>query len=448
MSQRFQKTYISAQEFVENWDKEIFKLDYLDYFVFLLINHLGNQLETRFFSHRRPESPVSLTFDDTATLAFNIGDSFEFFLQERPEKSQERSSRHDLPGAESLVQRQQRDGGRRQALVSEEILRQKNFRIDLMDNVILDTLIQFYCDELNIEFEEEEREISELADFIHDVICDFIRNDGQAFLARPEEPAVEYFVELLDAEKDYQEPDEIDWSSEDEQWDGEGEFAGDWEMPYEDVSSALQIFSDQLREKQGTDAGLLYGIELFEEYLRSAAGIQNVFDLGEEHFQEFLSVWLIRRLADLEGRRVQPVFRALARLTHWLLQEYDIDLKHPYLRNYERLKTDVPRVVEALVQYFSDYDLLEMMLNRDNDDFEQISGCFEVQQLKTRTRRTMDLVASNIDKRFDDVVLNSRAYFNLKAGDILQATLIKKDQQWICLELQFIYPRTAKPFLD
>ena len=45
----------------------------------------------------------------------------------------------------------------------------------------LDTLIQFYCDELNIEFEEEEREISELADFIHDVICDFIRNDGQAF---------------------------------------------------------------------------------------------------------------------------------------------------------------------------------------------------------------------------------------------------------------------------
>ena len=410
MSQRFQKTFISAQEFVENWDKEIYKFDYLDYFVFLLINHLGNQLENRFFSHQRPDSPIALAFDDIATLAFNIGDSFEYFLQERPDNQLDRRARNESNDDDSVKHRHQKESNRRQVSMTEEILRQKNFRVDLMDNVILDTLIQFYCDELNIEFESEEREISELADFIHDVICDFISNDGHAFLARPEEPAVEYFVELLEAEKEYQEPEEIDWNSDEEQWHGDGEFAGDWEVPYESVSAALQKFIEELpRGGSQHERELAEGINLFEEYLLGTTDIDNIYHLREEHFQEFLSSWLIRRISTMDEQNIPPVFHSLARLVNWLQQEFNIDFKRNYLRFYEGLKTDLPRVVKALNQYFSDFDLLDMLLHRGQGELPEVSGIFEIRDFRNKRNRSLNLVLTSLNKTIDNVFLDSKA---------------------------------------
>ena len=82
MSEKYQRTFISVREFIESWDKEIYELTNLDFFVFLTINHLGNQIEKRFFINERSNSPLSLSFDNIGTLCFNLGDSLEFFFQD------------------------------------------------------------------------------------------------------------------------------------------------------------------------------------------------------------------------------------------------------------------------------------------------------------------------------------------------------------------------------
>ena len=81
MSTRFEKTYISVNEFVSSLEKEIYELTNLDYFTFLLINYLGYQIENEYFNKDNNTPYLLIDPEEIATLAFNIGDSFESFLE-------------------------------------------------------------------------------------------------------------------------------------------------------------------------------------------------------------------------------------------------------------------------------------------------------------------------------------------------------------------------------
>ena len=63
MAEKFEKTYISVNEFIESWEKELYELNYLDYFIFLLINKLGFQIE-----HDEKVHAKLLLIDDTELL--------------------------------------------------------------------------------------------------------------------------------------------------------------------------------------------------------------------------------------------------------------------------------------------------------------------------------------------------------------------------------------------
>ena len=76
MAERFQKTYISVQEFISSWDKEIYELNNLDYFTFLLINNIGYRIEHDFFNQQNKDPNLQIDPEEIGTLSFNIGDSF------------------------------------------------------------------------------------------------------------------------------------------------------------------------------------------------------------------------------------------------------------------------------------------------------------------------------------------------------------------------------------
>lgn len=81
MSERFEKAYISVSEFVSSWEKEIYELNNLDYFTFLLINYLGYKIEHNFFNAEENSPYLCIDPEEIATLSFNIGDCFESFLE-------------------------------------------------------------------------------------------------------------------------------------------------------------------------------------------------------------------------------------------------------------------------------------------------------------------------------------------------------------------------------
>ena len=67
-------------EFIDSWEKEIYELNQLYYFIYLMINKLGFQIEHDFLNVKNKNPYLQIDPDDIGTLAFNIGDSFETFM--------------------------------------------------------------------------------------------------------------------------------------------------------------------------------------------------------------------------------------------------------------------------------------------------------------------------------------------------------------------------------
>ena len=81
MSKDFGKGYISAKEFVNSWEKEVYELTNLDYFIYLLINNIGGLLENDFFADYDQKDHFYLNSEEISALSFNIGDSLQLFLE-------------------------------------------------------------------------------------------------------------------------------------------------------------------------------------------------------------------------------------------------------------------------------------------------------------------------------------------------------------------------------
>ncbi|RMG67403.1 MAG: hypothetical protein D6715_04870 [Calditrichaeota bacterium] len=449
MSERFQKTFISAREFVESWDKEIYELTNLDFFIFLMMNHLGNQLEKHYFVREKQNSPFNLSFESIGTLCFNLGDSFEFFLEENCFGKCPFNCLLDLNG---IVEpgRHEKEEFVRQRLnmirlfASDPLIKEQCLRIDLMNYVILDSLVHFYCEEVGLEVDEEDVEILEMADFVESVMVEFIRNEGQTLLQRPFEPAMDYFEDLLASEEDYESHNS--WS-EGEEWSPE-ESDEIWQEQYESIEQTIDRFvNDYQFHSAKVLPTIATDIEFFKEFLIQYADVHDVYEINEDHFLEFLSYWLVQKFALEDEEQIQHVFRTMARFVNWLKQNYGLDYKQEYFRYYQMVKTEVPRVVRALNVYLKEYDLLQALLLMGKPEPQQISGFFEVRKLHSRVEKTLDLVDVHFFDQKTQVHLDSTAYLDLKPGDILHATLVQRGERWEVLEIQYIFPRAARPFV-
>ena len=451
MAVHFQKTYISAREFVESWDKEIYDLTHLDYFIYLLINQLGNQLDNRFFVQEKIESALYLSFENIGTLCFNIGDSFEYFLEEQRYGNMNPDQIPDFKSGPGFSTKEDElrgaDARRIRALLSDELIKEKSFRVDLMEHVILDTLLQFYYEELNLEFAEEDLELLQMADFVEEVIVDYIRNDGQSFLQRPGDSAIDYFEELLEAEEDYKAPRDSNWSEEeDDAWKPEESPAGEWCPAFEEISRVVQRFIENGQDRK---AGMhATDVMLFQEYLTDYAGVSNLYEISDDNFLEFMAVWLVQRLSQESEKEPRRIYRSLGRFVNWVHQQYNVDYRPVFLKYFENVKQEVPRVLNAMKAYLNEYDLFEILLTRGREDIEQLSGFYEVKKVRSRIQKTIDLEDTRLITRLDGVKLNSSVFSRLRHGDIVQATLMKNGSRWQVLEIHYIYPALAKQFVQ
>ncbi len=449
MSKQFQKRFISARHFLESWDKEVYEVTNLDYFIYLLVNHLGNQLEKRFFIRDRTHSPLYLPFESLASLCFHIGDSFEFFLEDEEDDFLHRAdvaSNQEIHRQENEDEIIRRRVNRLRVLLQRENLTDQRMRYSLSQNVVLDTIIQFYYEEIDIEFDENDMEILELTEFVVENILGFIHSDGKTLLQHPEEPAVEYFEQLLKSDDDYEE--QADWDLPDAELFGQDLEWTAFNPYFEDISQVTQKFVEDRSCNPAEAAGCIAcDIELFEKYLTEYVGIANIYDISKEHLLEFLSVWLVQAFAQEKEPHFSSIFQSMARFVTWLANNYQIDHKRSFLRYYENVKTETPRVLRILKRYIKEYNLFQALLLREDNDSNQVSGFFEIDQLHNRLSKTLDLINLQLFGKVDNVILNSSIVPQLKSGDILQATLIERNNIWEILEIHYIYPKVARPFI-
>jgi hypothetical protein len=450
LSEKFQRTFISVREFIESWDKEIYELTNLDFFIFQTINHLGNQIEKRFFINERSNSLLKLSFDDIGTLCFNLGDSLEFFLQDNCFGNCNLNCPLDLDSAVNLRlldsdENMQRRLAVFKSIALDKIVKEQCMRVHLMNHVILDTLIHFYTEEIEIEVNEEDIEIIEFADFIESVIVDFIRHEGQSLLLQSSESAMDYFEELIESEEELNSYE--NWSDKEETWLG-NDSSEEWQSNFENIEDLFEKFIVDLDGNSLSKRKIIANdIDLFKEFLLEYADVKNAYELSEEHILEFLSYWLVQQYVLVDDSKIQHVFRNMAKFVTWLYNNYGIDYKSSFLSYYKSVKTDVPRVIRALNTYLNEYDLLEALTAQGKSDVEQICGFYEVKNLHSNRYKTFDLVDLHFFDQVKSVNFDSSAYLKLEEGDILQATLVKNHKNWKVLEVQYIFPKAAKPYL-
>lgn len=450
MSEHHQKTYISAQEFIKSWDKELYELNNLDFFIFLMINHLGNQLEKRFFIQHRRELELFLSFDHIGTVCFNVGDSFEYFLEENCLSSCPINCPRDMDGqidscSINLEDRIKRKLELLQSFLVGHLDKEQCFRIDLMNHVILDTLLQFYSEELNIEFEENDCTLLELAEFMENTIIDFIRFEGTDLLNKPFENALEYFEELLTGESDSKYDEE--WQEESQDWQTSPK-ENEWQRGQKPIEEVLIHFlnDEHFNSKMFEDLPS-QDIEYLSKYLKETTKIKTISEFNESYLAEFLSVWLAREFVMSDTQQISHIFRATARFITFLYHHYQINLKREFLKFYDLLKTDLARTIQATNTFISEYKVLDALLDANRNDDNHKTGYFEVVSVKDKLYRILELKNVYEHRENINVKLNSSAIFKLQKGDILHANIVKRSTDWEILEIQYIYPSLALQFI-
>lgn len=450
MPDRSQKLFISAGEFIQSWDKELYELTNLDYFIFRLINEIGNRLEKKYFNLRRKMSKLFLDFEEIGTLCFNLGDSIEFFLKGNCLKDCSIGCLKDLDGQFDFGKTHVDPAIKHRLLILQAFLpgkldKEQILRIDLMNQVIFDTLLQFYYSEFNVELKEDDLDLIELAEFIEDGMIFFIRSEGQTLLMRYAETAIDIFEELLQAETDYEKKES--WYQDSDRPNFEDP-QNEWSQPDISIEQVFsQITLDQ-KFSQNTDNSILFDLLYLERFFTEYLKLTNVNDIQETHLAEFFSVWLVKEFEMNDEKQLDFIFKATARFITHLNQYFNINFKHEFLTYYDSVKTDLPRVVKALNIFIRDYDVLNILLNSEKELQIQQLDYYEIIRTYGKASHLFD--AQNLMKNTEilhQVHMQSPAFTELRKGDIIQASFLNEYHHWKVLDIQYIYPKLAKNFV-
>ncbi len=111
------------------------------------------------------------------------------------------------------------------------------------------------------------------------------------------------------------------------------------------------------------------------------------------------------------------------------------------------LKIDLPRVIQATNTFISEYNVFDTIMSTELNQNDYQIGYYEVVDIHNREERV--LVVKNIFEYDSHLTFkfDSSAFFRLRKGDILHASIIPDTQHWKILEIQYIYPNLARPFI-
>lgn len=178
------------EEFARIWKKDPKDLSQLDYFIFLLINDLDSQLQKGYFAKNPTPENYKLNADQISELAVQLGDGLQFFYEQicfGKGCSLGCPNKLDKPFTKS-------EDNVRLVIINEEFngvaescaSREDCFRHDLMNYVVKDTLIDFYTYFENVETNEDDPVLLNMATFIVGIIIRFTTTQGGKLLSEPD----------------------------------------------------------------------------------------------------------------------------------------------------------------------------------------------------------------------------------------------------------------------
>ena len=443
MPDKSEKTFISIHEFISSWEKEVYELNNLDYFAYQLINFLGNHIEKGFLKKKKLSGYLHIEAEEIGTLAFNIGDSFESFLENNcfgdcslacPTQFNDKVNPNDVENESNHFHVLQ--------FVKTDPINKKQFLLtDILNYVVLDTLFDFYNYEMGLDIDDTDVGLMQFADYITSVMENFIETSGQQYLINPKESAADLFEKMIqDSDMDWE--DMLDSQvDDDENDDNEGWKSG------EDLREKLInefVHQPNLITRDSVATSKVMGFLI--NYLSNYAGIDDIEEITFEDLEEFFTFWLLREAfmeRDLSAENIRDI---LIKFFRWLELAKDINL-NPFLNEIvARHFTGFRKALLLVRSYFDKNSLIEGVLASNDAENKVISGLFYV-----------EAITSNGLFRIQDIYLK-KSYFNVQinlsdaspeelTGMIVDGTIKPTVYGWRLVNLEYIFPEKARPYL-
>jgi len=436
LSEHFEKTYISVSEFLSSWEKEIYELNNLDYFTFLLINYLGFKIEHSFFDKGENSPYLRIDPEEIATLSFNIGDCFESFLENNcfgdctlscptnldekvdPKKTEVERTHlniiHIMNGA---------DISKKQFLLA-----------DILNYVVLDTLFDFYNYEIGLDLDDADIGLMQFADFITVILEKFIESRGQSLLMNPKETASDLFENILDESED-------DWDDVPPSTYEDSEEKEDWKYGNLSVSNIVQEYFILSKKLDKVSERLL---EYFQSYTDEYAGILQIDDFSKEDLEEFFLFWLLREISlenEISSKQVKKTFE---NFFIWLELSRGIDLKTLF-EDFTTANFDAfDKILATIRLYFENNSVISGILEANIPDDKIVDGFFLVERVgKSGFLRLRDI---HFHQTYLNVKINLSEPLQLE-NTILYTSIKHTIYGWRIINLDYIFPVQAKPYL-
>jgi hypothetical protein len=417
-------------------EKEIYELTNLDYFTFLLINYLGYQIENEYFNDDNNTPYLIIDPEEIATLAFNVGDSFESFLENNcfgdcslscPTKLNERINpdETDLKNSHlNIIQ-----------IINSDDLSKKQFLLtDILNYVVLDTLYDFYNYEIGLDLDDTDIGLMQFADFITVILEKFVESRGQSLLKNPKEPATGLFENII-------EESEPQWEDTSEPSFEQGDEKEEWKYGNLSVNHIVQEYLGQAVKIDSIQKQL---IEYFRIYAAEYSGILQIDDFAKEDLEEFFLFWLLREISLEEIISVKEIKKTFEQFFIWLELSKNIDLKSIF---DSFLSSNLPAIENTLKSsqlYFKHNSLVSGILEANVTDAQIIDGFFQVEH-----------ISGNGFLRLRDIHFR-QVYLNVKVNipepvhlkeTIIDASIKFTAYGWRVIHLEYIFPLRAKPYL-
>ncbi|HHM01894.1 MAG TPA: hypothetical protein ENJ15_02705 [Caldithrix abyssi] len=439
MAEQSKKTYMTAQEFVDSWEKEIYELTFLDYFTYLLINELSSAMENDYFKKMSVENIHNLHTHEITSLAFAIADSLQSFLEKNcfggcalgcPNKlSTPFSPEEDQKRIEFVTM--EFDGIAANCLTREEC-----FHHDVMTYVVADTIIDFYNFEIGLQLEEGDEQLKKLNQFVMNVIIRFIHKNGPELLTAPNELAGDLFDEVLDIDDKGWEDTLLDNPGEDEE-------SETWKYKYLRVDYIFDSFLEEHPELMAA-SGTGKILRFFKNYLNDYIALDrmDIFDMDD--FDEFLSLILPQQLLAEDDISV-PVARDLFyHLFDFIDQSAGTRLLEEFDRFVDDKFSELERSLGIVRAYQQEKPLIRFLLSDEAGDPNLREGYFEISHDDAGGFILYDIHLKNYHTGVQMPLLGG---LPIRKGDIIQGQLMVREEGCRLVFLDMLYPANSRYYL-
>jgi len=442
VSQEFSKGYISAKEFVNSWEKEVYELTNLDYFIYLLINNVGSLLENDFFSDFNQTDHFYLNSEEISALSFNIGDSMQLFL----EKNCFGSCNLGCPN--KLIQPfNEKDDEIRIKFVSTEfdglaascVSREDCLYHDVMNYVVIDALLDFYNYEMGIVLHEKDRRLNNLTHFLMANIINFTEVNGSKLLNNPNELATDLFQKDLQNDDVWEEVLPSMSDAEDDE-----DYSEEWRPENKSIFEVFKEFEEEnqhLIEAAFTKKLLLQFRKFLDDYLE----VNKLDELEFEYIDEFFSLLFLQDFLmddDVNFKEMETLFKGLFQ---YIDQIVNIQLSSAFELYAKNELLEIKRTLNLTRKYNKKHTYINFLLNDQSRNSDNLmEGYFEITEFSDNS-----LVLRDVDNKtfHDNIDLGEILKMDIKAGDILHLQLNVKEATWKIAYLELIYPSASKYFL-